>query len=62
MTYSQWESKILCSGKLREDFLFYFYFTERLTLAIYKQCAYILALEYTDQVGNKKMKELEIFL
>ncbi len=32
------------------------YFTKRLTLAIYKQRAYILALAYTDQVGYMKMK------
>ncbi len=31
------------------------FFTKR--LAIYKQRAYILALEYTDQVGYMKMKE-----
>ncbi len=34
----------------------FFFFTD-LTLAIYKQCAYILALEYTDQVGYIKMKK-----
>ncbi len=55
MTYSQWESKILGSGKLGEDF---FFFTKRLMLAIY-----ILALEYTDQVGYTKMKKgLAVFL
>ncbi len=32
-------------------------------LAIYKQRAYILALEYTDQVGYTKMKKgLAVFL
>ncbi len=55
MTYSQWESQTQSSGKLREDFLVFF--TKRLTLAIYKQRAYILALEYTDQVGYMKMKK-----
>ncbi len=35
----------------------FFFFTKPLTLAIYKQRAYILALENTDQVGYKKMKK-----
>ncbi len=55
MTYSQWESKIQGSGKLWE--VFFFFFTKPLTLAIYKQRAYILALEYTDRVGYMKMKK-----
>ncbi len=50
MTSSQWESKTQGRWKLGEDF-----FTKR--LAIYKQRAYILALEYTDQVGYMKMKK-----
>ncbi len=29
----------------------FFFFTKLLTIPIYKQCAYILALEYTDRVG-----------
>ncbi len=53
MTYSQWESRIQGSGKLGDVF----FFTKRLTLAIYEQHAYILALEYTDQVGYMKMKK-----
>ncbi len=46
MTYSQWESKIQGSWKFREDFFKCIFYK-----AIYKQRAYILALEYTDQVG-----------
>ncbi len=59
------ESKIQGSGKLGEVifFVFFFFFTKRLTLAIYKQRTYILALEYTDQVGYMKMKKgLSFFL
>ncbi len=47
MTYSQWESKIQGSWKLGEDF-FIIFFTKR--LAIYKQRAYILALEYNGMI------------
>ncbi len=50
MTYNQWEQDTgqrEVQGEL--------FFTKR--LAIYKQCAYILALEYTDQVGYMKMKK-----
>ncbi len=36
---------------------FFFFFTKRLTLAIYKQRAYIFALEYKEQVGYTKMKK-----
>ncbi len=36
---------------------FFFFFTKQLTLAIYKQCTYIFALEYTEQVGYMKMKK-----
>ncbi len=46
MTYNQWEP----------IFLFYF-FTKQITLAIYKQRAYIFALEYTEQVSYMKMKK-----
>ncbi len=55
MTYSRRESKIQSSGTLREG-LNLFVFTKRLTLAIYKQRAYILALE-TDEVGYMKTKK-----
>ncbi len=48
MTYSQWESKIQGSRKFGEEFIYTF--TKHLTLAIYKWRAYILALEYTDQL------------
>ncbi len=50
-TYSQWESKIQGSWKLRKDL---FFVTKWLTLAIYKQHANILVSEYTDQVAYKK--------
>ncbi len=45
--------------KLGEDFVF----LQIKRLAIYKQRAYILAFEYTDQVGYITMKKgLEFFL
>ncbi len=50
MTSSQWESKIQGSWKLGEDFF-------KKQIAIYKQRAYILALEFNDQVGYMKMKK-----
>ncbi len=41
----------------------YFIYTKWLTLAIYKQRTYILALDYTDQLCYMKMKKgLRIFL
>ncbi len=49
MTYSQGESK-----RQGRETLGGLFFTKRLTLAIYKQRAYML--EYTDQVGYMKMK------
>ncbi len=55
MTYSQWESKRQGSGKFGEDFILFNFFTKQ--LAIYKQRAYIFALEYTKQVGYMKMKK-----
>ncbi len=54
MTYSQWESKIQGSGRFGEDLKFFIFF-KAINLATYKQRAYILALEYTDQVGYMKM-------
>ncbi len=44
-------------------FFFFSFFLQIKRLAIYKQRAYILALEYTDQVGYITMKKgLELFL
>ncbi len=60
MTYSQWESKIQGSGKLRED-LFFLLFTKLLMIPIYKQHAYILALEYTDQGRLNEDEEARVF-
>ncbi len=37
--------------------LSFLYKAIKLPLAIYKQCAYILAFKYTDQVGYVKMKK-----
>ncbi len=37
--------------------LFFFYKAIKLPLPIYKQCAYILALKYTDQVGYCENEE-----
>ncbi len=54
---------LLCEWILTEKYISdnlqsMFFFLKRLmlTLAIYKQCAYIFALEYADQVGYMKMK------